>query len=134
MSKTRHKSVTEYIAAQPKPSQRVLRSVRSVIRRTLPDAEEVISYGMPAYRLHGYVALYFAAWRDHYSLYPVNDRLVGSLKPSSASYEVNDKGTIRFPLSEPVPEKLIAGIAKLKAEEAAERENAKLKKRLGRKR
>lgn len=131
MSKTRCTSVTEYIAAQPKASQRVLRSVRSVIRRTLPDAEEVISYGIPAYRLHGYVALYFAGWRDHYSLYPVKDRLVASLKPSSASYEVNDKGTIRFPLSEPVPEKLIAGIAKLKAEEAAEREKAKLKKRLG---
>jgi len=125
--------VTEYIAAQPKPSQRVLRSVRSVIRKTLPDAEEVISYGMPAYRLHGYVALYFAGWRDHYSLYPVNDRLVASLKPSSASYEVNDKGTIRFPLSEPVPETLIAGIAKLKAEEAAGRAKARLKK-LGRKR
>jgi len=125
--------VTEYIAAQPKPSQRVLRSVRSVIRKTLPDAEEVISYGMPAYRLHGYVALYFAGWRDHYSLYPVNDRLVASLKPSSASYEVNDKGTIRFPLSEPVPETLIAGIAKLKAEEAAGRAKARLKK-LGRRR
>jgi len=125
--------VTEYIAAQPKPSQRVLRRVRSVIRKTLPDAEEVISYGMPAYRLHGYVALYFAGWRDHYSLYPVNDRLVASLKPSSASYEVNDKGTIRFPLSEPVPETLIAGIAKLKAEEAAGRAKARLKK-LGRRR
>lgn len=134
MSKTPYKSVTEYIAAQPKPSQRVLRNVRSVIRKTLPDAEEVISYGIPAYRLHGYVALYFAGWRDHYSLYPVNDRLVASLEPSSASYEVNDKGTIRFPLSQPVPEKLIAGIAKLKAEEAAGREKAKLKKRLGRSR
>jgi uncharacterized protein YdhG (YjbR/CyaY superfamily) len=111
----------------------VLRSVRSVIRKALPDAEEVISYGMPAYRLHGYIALYFAGWRDHYSLYPVNDRLVASLKPSSASYEVNDKGTIRFPLSEPVPEKLIAGIAKLKAEEAAARAKARLKK-LGRRR
>ncbi len=133
MSRTRCESVTEYIAAQPKPSQRVLRSVRSVIRKALPDAEEVISYGMPAYRLHGYIALYFAGWRDHYSLYPVNDRLVASLKPSSASYEVNDKGTIRFPLSEPVPEKLIAGIAKLKAEEAATRAKARLKK-LGRRR
>ena len=115
------KSVAEYIAAQPKPSQRVLRQVRSVIRKALPEAEEVISYGMPAYRLHGYIALYFAGWRDHYSLYPVNARLVAALAPSSASYDVNDKGTIRFPLSEPVPEKLIAGIAKLKANEAAER-------------
>ena len=115
------KSVAEYIAAQPKSSQRALRQVRSVIRKALPEAEEVISYGIPAYRVHGYIALYFAGWRDHYSMYPVNARLVATLRPSSASYEVNDKGTIRFPLSEPVPEKLIASIAKVKANEAAER-------------
>lgn len=89
----------------------------------------MISYGIPAYRLHGYVALYFAGWREHYSLYPVNARLISSLRPSSASYEVNDKGTIRFPLSEPVPVKLIAGIAKLKGKEAAERSKAKAAKR-----
>jgi uncharacterized protein YdhG (YjbR/CyaY superfamily) len=121
MSKARSRSVTEYIAAQPKASQPALRAIRSAIRKALPDAEEVISYGIPAYRLHGYVALYFAGWRDHYSLYPVNARLVASLKPSSASYEVNDKGTIKFPLSEPVPGQLIAGIAKAKAKEAATR-------------
>ena len=114
-------SVAQYLAAQPKPSQRVLRQVRNVIRKALPEAEEVISYGIPAYRMHGYVALYFAGWRDHYSLYPVNARLVATLNPSGASYDVNDKGTIRFPLSEPVPEKLIAGIAQAKANEAAER-------------
>ena len=80
---------------------------------------------MPAYRAHGYVALFFAGWRDHYSLYPVNDALVASLGRQSASYEVNDKGTIRFPLSEPVPAKLIAAIAKAKANEAAVRRKAR---------
>ena len=128
MSKTRPKSVAEYIAAQPKASQPVLRNVRSVIRKALPDAEEVISYGMPAYRVHGYVALFFAGWRDHYSLYPVNDQLVASLGRQSTSYEVNDKGTIRFPLSEPVPAKLIAAIAKAKANEAAVRRKARKEK------
>ena len=128
MTKTRSRTVADYLAAQPRHSQRALRTVRSVIRKALPHAEEVISYGIPAYRLHGYVALYFAGWRDHYSLYPVNARLVASLKPSSASYEVNDKGTIKFPLSEPVPEKLIAGIAKLKAKEAATRRAAVVRK------
>jgi uncharacterized protein YdhG (YjbR/CyaY superfamily) len=128
MSKARPKSVAEYIAAQPKASQPALRNVRSVIRKTLPEAEEVISYGMPAYRVHGYVALFFAGWRDHYSLYPVNDRLVALLGRQSASYEVNDKGTIRFPLSEPVPAKLIAAIAKAKAHEAAVRRKARKEK------
>ena len=128
MSKTGPKSVAEYIAAQPKASQPVLRNVRSVIRKALPDAKEVISYGMPAYRVHGYVALFFAGWRDHYSLYPVNDRLVASLGRQSTSYEVNDKGTIRFPLSEPVPAKLIAAIAQAKANEAAVRRKARKEK------
>ena len=125
MSKTKSKSVAEYIASQPRASQPVLRSVRTAIRKALPGSEEVISYGIPAYRLHGYVALYFAGWRDHYSLYPVNARLISSLRPSSASYEVNDIGTIKFSLSEPVPVKLIAGIAKLKGQEAAERAKAR---------
>jgi uncharacterized protein YdhG (YjbR/CyaY superfamily) len=126
--KTRSKSVADYIAGQPRASQRALRSVRNIIRKALPNAEEVISYGIPAYRLHGYVALYFAGWREHYSLYPVNARLVRSLKPSSASYQVNDKGTIRLPLSEPVPATLIAGIAKAKGKEAAERAKARKRK------
>ena len=121
MAKARAQSVAAYIAAQPKTSQRALRSVRSTIRKALPGAEEVISYGIPAYRVHGYIALFFAGWRNHYSLYPVNDRLVASLGRQSATYEVNDKGTIRFPLDEPVPVKLIAEIAKSKAKEAAER-------------
>lgn len=124
MTKSRSKSVVDYITAQPKASQRALKSVRNAIRKALPDAEEVISYGIPAYRVHGYVALFFAGWREHYALYPVNARLVASLKSSSASYEVNDKGTIKFPLSEPVPETLIASIAKLKEKEAAARRAA----------
>ena len=129
MKKTKSKSVAEYISAQPRASQPVLRRVRSVIRKALPGAEEVISYGIPAYRMHGYVALYFAGWREHYSLYPVNARLISSLKPSSASFDVNDKGTVKFPLSEPVPVTLIATIARLKAKEAAERAKARAEKR-----
>lgn len=129
MKKTKTKSVAEYIAAQPRASQPVLRRVRSVIRKALPGAEEVISYGIPAYRMHGYVALYFAGWREHYSLYPVNARLISPLKPSFASFEVNDKGTIKFPLSKPVPVTLIAAIARLKGKEAAERAKVRAEKR-----
>ena len=121
MAKKRAASVAEYIRAQPKASQRALRSVRSVIRKALPGAEEVISYGIPAYRLHGYVVIYFAGWREHYSLYPVNARRIARLKPTSASYQVNEKGTIRFPLTEPVPAQFITAIAKLRAEETVQR-------------
>jgi len=129
VSKKRSGTVAEYIAAQPKAAQPVLRGVRSAIRQALPDAEEVISYGIPAYRLHGYVVIYFAGWRGHYSLYPVNARQIATLKPTSASYEVNDKGTIRFSLSEPVPARFIAAIAKLLAKETAERALTKAARR-----
>ena len=68
---------------------------------------------------------YFAGWKEHYSLYPSNDRLVAALKRELAPYEVNDKGTIRFALSEPVPVKLIERIAKFRANEVADRQRTK---------
>ena len=123
MAKTDFKSVDEYIASQPEAVQRVLKRVRSTIRKTVPGAEEVISYKIPTYKLHGRPVLCFAGWRQHYSLYGSTDHVVAAFKDDLAPYEVN-KGTIRFPLSEPVPVKLIEGIAKLRAKEVAEREKA----------
>ena len=77
------------------------------MRKALPSAEEVISYQIPAYKLNGRVVIYFAGWREHYSIYPAQRRLVAAFKERLAPYEVNNKGTIRFPLSEPVPARLI---------------------------
>ena len=126
MAKTEFKSVDEYIASQPEAVQGVLRRVRSVIRKAVPGAEEVISYRIPAYKLHGRPVLYFAGWRQHYSLYPATDHVVAAFTDDLASYEVN-KGTIRFPLSGPVPLKLTERIAKFRAKEVAERVKAKAK-------
>ena len=124
MAKTDFKSVDEYIASQPEAVRGVLERVRSAIRRAVPEAEEAISYQIPGYKLHGGPVLYFAGWRRHYSLYPATDRVLAAFKVDLASYEVN-KRTIRFPLSEPVPVKLIERIAKLRAKEVAERAKAK---------
>ena len=124
MAKTAFKSVDEYIASQPEAAQSVLRRVRSTIRRALPAAEETISYNIPTYELNGRYVIYFAGWKHHYSLYPSTDDIVAAFKADLAPYEVN-KGTIRFPLTDPVPVKLIEGIAKLRAKEVAEREKAK---------
>ena len=124
MAKTDIKSVDEYIASQPRPMQTLLRRLRSTIRKAVPEAEEVISYKIPAYRLHGRVMLYFAAWKEHYSLYPATGRMPAAFKDELAAYEVS-KGTIRFPMSRPVPVKLIERIAKFRAEENAERHKAK---------
>jgi uncharacterized protein YdhG (YjbR/CyaY superfamily) len=133
MAKTDFRSVEESILAQPKSVQPVLRRVRSVIRKAVPAAVEVISYQLPAYKLaQGPGVLCFAAWKQHYSLYPASDELMaafkGELRPFRAS-----KGTLRFSLSEPVPVKLIERIARFRAKEAMRRAKAKLalKKRAG---
>jgi uncharacterized protein YdhG (YjbR/CyaY superfamily) len=120
MAKTDITSVTDYIAAQPAAARPLLKRVRSAIRRALPSAEEVISYKIPAYRLQGKTVLFFAGWKAHYSLYPASVALAARFKDDLAPYKVN-KGTIRFPLSQPVPVKLIERIAKFRAKEVAKR-------------
>jgi uncharacterized protein YdhG (YjbR/CyaY superfamily) len=122
--KTDFKSVDEYIASQPEAAQDALRRVRSTIRKAVPGAEEVISYKIPTYKLHGDPVLYFAGWRQHYSLYPATGHVLAAFKNDLVPYEIN-KATIRFPLSGPVPVKLIERIAKFRAKEVAEREKAK---------
>jgi uncharacterized protein YdhG (YjbR/CyaY superfamily) len=118
------KSVDEYLAAQPEATQRILGRVRSAIRKAMPEAEEVISYKIPAYKLHGRVVIYFAGWKEHYSIYPASGALVAEFREELAPYEIS-KGTIRFPLSRPVPVKLIERIAKFRAQETAKRAKAK---------
>lgn len=125
MAKTDFKSVDEYIATHPEDVQVILQRVRNTIRKAVPGAEEVISYQIPAYKLNGGSVIYFAGWKRHYSLYPATDHVVEAFKDDLAPYEVN-KGTIRFPLSQPVPEKLIARIAKFRANETTERARATL--------
>jgi len=126
MAKTDFKSVDEYIATQPEAVRPTLQKVRGAILKALPTAEEVISYQIPAYKVHGGAVLYFSGWKRHYSLYPASDQLAETFKDELALYVV-DKGTIRFPLDQPVPVKLIQRIAKFKAKEAAERAAAKAK-------
>ena len=124
MAKTGFKSVDEYIASQPEATRGVLERVRRTIRKALPGSEEVISYQIPAYKLNGRTVIYFAGWRQHYSVYPSTDSLVARFKIDLARYEVS-KGTIRFPLSEAVPVKLIEAVARFRAKEVAQREQTK---------
>jgi uncharacterized protein YdhG (YjbR/CyaY superfamily) len=131
MARTDFKSVDEYITSHPEAARGALQRVRSAIRKAVPGAEEVISYQIPAYKLPGGPVLYFAGWRNHYSLYPATDQVVAAFADDLARYEVN-KRTIRFPLSQPVPVKLIERIAKFRAKEVAEhvkRKTAAPKKR-----
>lgn len=117
MAHTDYKSVDDYINAQPPKTRAVLKQVRDILRRALPKADEVISYQIAAYKIDGVAAVFFAGWKSHFSLYPASAALVAAFEKELAKYEVS-KGTIRFPLSEPVPERLITRIAKFRAKEA----------------
>ena len=108
--------------------QGILARVRNAIRKAVPLAQEVVSYNIPTYKLDSGPVLYFAGWKRHYSLYPANDVLVAAFKDELASYEIA-KGTIRFPLSRPVPVKLIERIAKFRAKEVARREKTEAPRR-----
>lgn len=122
------RDIDDYIAAFPSTVQGVLKRVRSTIRSAVPAAEETIAYKIPAYKLYGRPLLYFAGWKAHYSLYPSTARLVAAFRKELAPYEV-EKGTIRFPLTEPVPVALIERIAKFRAKEMAGAATAKTRAR-----
>ena len=124
MARADVKTVDEYVAKHPEEVQAILQRVRNTIRKALPGAEEAIGYQIPTYKLHGRHVVYFAGWKQHYSLYPATDRLVAAFKDDLGPYKVS-KGTIRFPLSQPVPVKLVERIAKFLAKEAADRAKAK---------
>ncbi|MFZ0688323.1 MAG: DUF1801 domain-containing protein [Acidobacteriaceae bacterium] len=131
MAKSSPQTVDDYIASQPEAAQPALTQVRNAIRKALPAAEEVISYNIPTYKLDGAMVIYFAGWKHHYSLYPAGARLLAAFQEDLAPYEIK-KSTIRFPLSEPVPARLIQRIVKFRVTEAADRE--KSAQRAGRKR
>jgi uncharacterized protein YdhG (YjbR/CyaY superfamily) len=116
--------VDAYIAKQPGEVQPVLQRVRRIIRRVLPDADETISYQIPTYKLQGQYVVYFAGWRQHWSLYPVTGAARSALGSELAPYEFS-KGTVRFSLADPVPVKLVERIVRELARAAEGRRRAK---------
>jgi uncharacterized protein YdhG (YjbR/CyaY superfamily) len=129
-SRKRVASVREYIASKPKESRAKLEAVRRAILKAIPAAEEGLSYQIPAYSLNGSAVLYFAGWKSHYSIYPASDAMVEALGKALEPYE-RSKGTIKFPLSEPVPVRLIERMAKFRAGQLTKRDGTKGKRKGG---
>ena len=107
-------SVDEYLDAQPEALRSKLEQVRAAIRKAVPDAVEGIAYRMPGYKLHGKPMLYFAGFKEHYSLFASSGVFFSALEDELRGYELR-KGTVHFSLIKPVPVKLISRIAKLRA-------------------
>ena len=120
MEKTEIATVEAYIAAQPESVREILETVRRTIRKALPRAEEAISYKIPTYKMDGHAVLYFAGWKQHYSLYPASAEMAARFREELLPYTLS-KGTIRFPLDQRVPARLIGRLAKFRAAEVAKR-------------
>ncbi len=113
-----YSTVDEYIALAEPKVKKALKDIRKTIKTTAPKAEEVISYQIPGYKYHG-MLVFFAAWKDHISLYPAPWSAV-SLKKEMSAYE-GSKGTIKFPIGEPMPLALIKKMVKYRVKENEER-------------
>src|SRR5665647_1682773 len=112
--KREFKSIDEYIAAFPKNVQFILEDFRKAIQEAAPEAEETISYQMPAFRLNG-ILVWFAAHKNHIGFYPRVSAIV-AFKDKLSRYEVS-KGTVQFPLNEPIPFDLIKEIVRFRIKE-----------------
>jgi uncharacterized protein YdhG (YjbR/CyaY superfamily) len=114
MTSTAPGSVDDYIAACAPNAQAVMRKIRSLVKRTAPKAEEVISYRMPAFKQNG-VLLYYAAFKEHIGLFPPVKGDAALLK-ALARYS-GPKGNLRLPLDEPMPYDLIRRIVELRVKQ-----------------
>ncbi len=114
VSGKRPTTIDEYIADQPIAIRPIMEKLRQIVNKNAPGAHEVISYGMPAFKLHG-MLLYFSAFTNHYSLFAFPDAII-AFKDKLKDYELS-KGTIKFFYNKPVPVKLITEIVKYKVNE-----------------
>lgn len=101
-------TVSEYIKLFPPEIQKILEKIRTIIKDAAPEAVELISYQMPAYKLNSKPLVYFAAWQTHIGFYalPSGNK---AFQQELAQYEIA-KGSIRFPLDQPIPYDLIKKI------------------------
>lgn len=113
-------NIDDYIAQFPMETQAILEQLRSTIRAVVPEAQEVISYGMPAFKLKS-VLVYFAATKNHIGFYPTSSG-VAAFQDELAPHDYS-KGTIRFPMDKPLPLDLIRTIVRFRVEEARAKVN-----------
>jgi uncharacterized protein YdhG (YjbR/CyaY superfamily) len=119
-----YKNIDDYIASFPKDLQIILEQMRTIIRKTAPKAEEVISYAMPAFKLNS-VLVYFAGYKNHIGFYPMPSAII-AFKKELSIYK-SSKGAVQFPLDKPLPSALITKMVKYRIAENLQKAKAKKK-------
>jgi uncharacterized protein YdhG (YjbR/CyaY superfamily) len=126
LNKRNYTSIDEYIAFFPEDIQKILQELRVTIQAAAPEAEEKISYQMPAFAQKG-ILVYFAAYKNHIGFYPTGGGVEAFL-PELSAYLVS-KGTIRFPLDQPLPLDLVSRIVKFRVVENLKKTGLKKSKK-----
>jgi uncharacterized protein YdhG (YjbR/CyaY superfamily) len=120
------KDIDAYIDLQPENARSILSEIRQTIKKTVPDAEELISYQMPAFRYHGMLA-WFAAFNHHYSIF-IPRQILNLYEEELKPFELSkSKSAIKIPLDKPVPVKLLSKIIKSGAKANLEKSQLKRK-------
>ena len=128
-NKTSPTTIDDYIADFPKDIQVILKKIRATIKKAAPQAEEAIKYQMPTFVLEGNL-VHFAAFKNHIGFYPVSTG-IEKFKKELSVYK-GAKGSVQFPLDQPVPYELIGKITKFRVQENLEKAKAKGKKKAAR--
>jgi len=113
-------SVDEYLAALPEEKRVALEKLRKTIKAVVPEAIEVIGWGMPMYKYRGRFLVSFAAFKDHCSFFPMSSSVMEAHKNKLKSYDTS-KGTIRFPANKPLPATLVTKLVKARIAENKKR-------------
>ena len=108
--------VESYLASLAPDARRELEAIRETIRGAVPDAIEGFGYNMPAFTLGGQPLVWYAAWKQHISLYPISEEIARAHSVDLTNYETT-KGTIRFSRKEPMPLPLVARLVQARAAE-----------------
>jgi uncharacterized protein YdhG (YjbR/CyaY superfamily) len=119
-SKEKFKTIDEYINASPKNVQSILEKMRQTIKKAAPGAVETISYQIPTFKLNGKGLAYFAAFKNHIGFYPVPSG-VTAFKKELAPYK-QGKGSVQFPLDQPIPYDLVRKITMFRMKETRGKE------------
>jgi len=118
-------SMNEYVSTLPENAQKAMEEVIASIKELVPEAEEHISYNMPAFKVNGEYFIHFSAWKNHIGMYPIpagNE----AFQKSVLKYK-GAKSSLNFPLSEPMPLKFIAKVVKFRVAENLEKSKSKKK-------